>query len=161
NLIATAKRSPDRTALRLDNTKLTYKELDEASARVARFLQSFGVRPGDRVGVMLPNSLEFAILYYGILRAGAVVVPMNVLFKSREISYQLNDCEAALLFAWSGFAAAAQSGATDAGVDFVRLEEGELQKITAKLIPLAEPADRVATDTAVILYTSGTTGKPK
>ena len=70
------------------------------SARVARLLQSFGVRTGDRVALMLPNSLEFAILYYGILRAGAVVVPMNVLFKAREISYQLRDCEAAVLFAW-------------------------------------------------------------
>jgi long-chain acyl-CoA synthetase len=161
NLIETAKRRPDRPAVKLDQLTLTYQQLDAASARVARFLQTLGVHPGERVGLMLPNVPEFAILYYGILRAGGVVVPMNPLFKGREVGYQLADCEATLLFAWSSCASAAQAGADDASTDCVLLGEGELERILSRQVPAPELAKRAPSDTAVLLYTSGTTGKPK
>ena len=71
NLVRTAAISPDRPAVRLDDTVLTYAELDERSSRVANLLTMRGVKPGDRVALMLPNIPEFAVQYYGILRAGA------------------------------------------------------------------------------------------
>ena len=78
---------------------LTYQGLDERSARVAGLLAAHNVEPGDRVGLLLPNVPQFPMLYYGVLRAGAVVVPMNPLLKAREIAYYLEDSGAKLLFA--------------------------------------------------------------
>ncbi|MFE0511932.1 AMP-binding protein, partial [Streptomyces sp. NPDC058964] len=98
-LVDSAARHPDRTAVRLDGATLTYAELDEASARAASLLLAAGVKPGDRVGLMLPNVPAFAVLYYAILRVGAVVVPMNPLLKAREVEYHLDDSAASLLFA--------------------------------------------------------------
>ncbi|MFD7798790.1 AMP-binding protein, partial [Streptomyces anulatus] len=80
-LVETARRQPGRPALRLGERVVTYAELDEHSARFAALLRAEGVRPGDRVALMLPNVPEFVVLYYGVLRAGAVVVPMNPLLK--------------------------------------------------------------------------------
>src|SRR4051812_36084862 len=91
NLIASAERTPDAVAMKLDDFELTFAELDERSARAAGLLRDYGVEPGDRVGIMLPNVPAFAVAYYGILRLGAVVVPMNVLLKARETSFYLSD----------------------------------------------------------------------
>ena len=85
NLTASAERFGERVAQRLDDVEVSYALLDEASARVAGLLAAKGVGPGDRVGIMLPNVPSFAVVYYGILRLGAVVVPMNVLLKGREV----------------------------------------------------------------------------
>jgi long-chain acyl-CoA synthetase len=156
-----AKRHPDRPALKLDDAVLTYAQLDDASARVARLLADRGVDPGDRVGVMLPNVPYFAGCYYGVLRAGGVVVPMNVLLKAREVAFYLADSEAKLVFAWHQFAAAAEQGAAEAGAELRAIKPGESEQTLAALDPLTEVAERDGDDTAVILYTSGTTGKPK
>src|SRR4051794_40967942 len=86
-LTESAGRHPDRPALKLDDTTMSYEALDEATARVAGLLQQRGIGAGDRVGVMLPNVPHFAIVYYGVLRAGGVVVPMNVLLKGREVKF--------------------------------------------------------------------------
>src|SRR3954452_25148415 len=118
-LTETAAEHGDRTAMRLDDAALTYSELDEASARVAALLRDKGVEPGDRVGVMLPNVPYFAVAYYGVLRAGGVVVPMNVLLKGRDVKFYLSDPEAKALFAWHDFADAAEKGAKEAGADLV------------------------------------------
>src|SRR5499427_9408844 len=161
NLLETTRHHADRVALKLDDVQLTYRDLDRASGRLAGWLRDSGIRPGDRVGIMLPNVPEFAVAYYGALRAGAAVVPMNVLLKQREVAFHLGDSEAALLFAWSTFAEAAEAGAAEAGARCVLLGPGDLDALTADSAPLAEPAERHAEDTAVILYTSGTTGRPK
>jgi long-chain acyl-CoA synthetase len=145
-----------RPALKLGDATTTYAELDAASARVAGLLRARGVNPGDRVAIMLPNVPQFAIAYYGILRAGAVVVPMNVLLKQREVAFHLSDSGAKVLFAWPDFAQAAGRGGADAGAEVVLVGTGELGRE-----PLAEVAQRSGDDTAVILYTSGTTGEPK
>src|SRR3954449_8007291 len=105
-LTETASRHGDRTALKLDDIELTYEQLDGAAARVAGLLEAKGVGPGDRVGIMLPNVPYFPIVYYGVLRAGAIVVPMNVLLKGREVAFYLEDPEAKLVFAWGDFAEA-------------------------------------------------------
>jgi len=101
-LTRTAGQDGDRPAVRLGEAAMPYRELDEASARVAGLLRERGLEPGDRVGVMLPNTPEFAVTYYGVLRTGGVVVPMNPLLKAREVAYYLGDSGARLLFAWHG-----------------------------------------------------------
>ena len=157
----TAGRAPDRVAVRLGDVALTYAELDQRSARLAAVLRERGLRPGDRVGVMLPNVPEFPVAYYGVLRAGGVVVPMNVLLKRREIAFYLEDSGAELLLAWHGFAAEARDGAADAGVELIEVEPAAFAELLAGAEPLPEIASTEPDDTAVILYTSGTTGKPK
>jgi long-chain acyl-CoA synthetase len=156
-----AERESSRTAIKLDDAEVSYAQLDEASARVARLLEDRGVGPGDRVGIMLPNVPYFPICYYGVLRAGGVVVPMNVLLKQREVCFYLSDPEAKLLFAWEGFADDAVAGAKDAGAECVIVSVGEFEQELAKHEPKPEVADTADDDTAVILYTSGTTGTPK
>ena len=84
-LTDTAAKHADRPALKLDDAVLNYAMLNEAATRVAGLLKEKGVAPGDRVGIMLPNVPYFGAAYYGILRAGGVVVPMNVLLKGREV----------------------------------------------------------------------------
>jgi long-chain acyl-CoA synthetase len=156
-----AAKVPESPAVRLGEAELSYAELDDRSARLATLLREKGLRPGDRVGVMLPNVLEFPISYYGVLRAGCVVVPMNVLLKRREIAFYLEDSGSKLLLAWHGFAAEAGDGAADAGVEAIEVEPGGFAAMLAELEPTPGLADTDADDTAVILYTSGTTGKPK
>ncbi|HJW35222.1 MAG TPA: AMP-binding protein, partial [Actinomycetes bacterium] len=161
NLVEAKDMYPDRVAVRLDELALTYAEFDERSARVAGLLAARGVAPGDRVGLMLPNIPEFPVLYYGVLRAGAVVVPMNPLLKAREVEYYLADSGARVVFAWPAVAAEAAKGAEAAGADFVPVAPGGLDQLLAGHAPRSAVADRAADDTAVILYTSGTTGRPK
>jgi long-chain acyl-CoA synthetase len=156
-----AARVPDSSAVRLGDAELTYADLDDRSARMATLLLEKGLQPGDRVGVMLPNVLEFPIAYYGVLRAGAVVVPMNVLLKRREIAFYLEDSGAKLLLAWHGFAAEAEGATADAGVELIEVEPASFAAMLAEREPTPGLADSAEEDTAVILYTSGTTGKPK
>ncbi len=152
---------PDHPAVRLGTESVSYAELDERSARLAALLLARGLRSGDRVGVMLPNVLEFPVAYYGVLRAGGVVVPMNVLLKRREIAFYLDDSGAGLLLAWHGFCGEARDGAADAGAELIEVEPESFAALLAAHEPAAGLADTDADDTAVILYTSGTTGKPK
>jgi long-chain acyl-CoA synthetase len=161
NLLETTRHHADLVAVRLDDVRFTYADLDSASGRLAGWLRDNGIRPGDRVGIMLPNVPDFAVAYYGALRAGAAIVPMNVLLKRREVAYYLSDSGASLLVAWNAFAEAAEAGADEAGTRCVLVRPGDLDALTAGSTPLAEPVDRVPDDTAVILYTSGTTGRPK
>ncbi|HXR60031.1 MAG TPA: long-chain fatty acid--CoA ligase, partial [Solirubrobacterales bacterium] len=156
-----AGRAPRTVAVRLGPLELTYAELDDRSSRLATLLREKGLRTGDRVGVMLPNVLEFPISYYGVLRAGGVVVPMNVLLKRREIAFYLEDSGAKLLLAWHGFGEEARGGAEDAGAELVEVEPEAFAELLGGHEPDADLAATDEEDTAVILYTSGTTGKPK
>jgi long-chain acyl-CoA synthetase len=152
---------PERAAVKLDAAELSYADLDAASARVAGLLHAKGLQPGDRVGVMVPNVPYFAVVYYGVLRAGGVVVPMNVLLKPREVSYYLTDPEAHFLFAWHELADVAHAGSDEAHADCLLVEPGDFERMLGRSKPAPEPIDRDGADTAVILYTSGTTGTPK
>ena len=160
-LTETAAEHGDRVAFKLDDAELTYAALDGASARVAGLLKAKGVEPGDRVGLMLPNVPYFPAIYYAILRAGAVVVPMNVLLKEREVAYYLDDSGAKLLFAWHGFAEAADAGGAAAGSECILVTPGEFEQLLGEQDPAEDVVERGSDDTAVILYTSGTTGQPK
>ena len=160
-LTESASRTPALPAIRLGDVELSYGELDELSARLAALLGEKGVGPADRVGVMLPNVPEFPIAYYGVLRAGAVVVPMNVLLKRREIAFYLEDSGSKLLLAWHGFCAEAREGAADAGAELIEVEPASFAELLAEHEPAVGLHETEEEDTAVILYTSGTTGKPK
>src|SRR3954462_8031455 len=128
-LTDTAAEHGDQIAIKLDDTELPYKFLDGASAHVAGLLKAKGVEPGDRVGIMLPNVPYFAAIYYGILRLGAVVVPMNPLLKGREGEFYLKDPEAKVMFAWHDFAEAAEKGASAAGAEAILVKPGEFEEI--------------------------------
>ncbi|HWT24883.1 MAG TPA: long-chain fatty acid--CoA ligase [Solirubrobacteraceae bacterium] len=156
-----AERHPERPALKLDDAVLTYAQLDGATRHVAGLLKSKGLEPGDRVGIMLPNVPYFGVVYYGVLRAGGVVVPMNVLLRGREVSFYVRDPEAKILFAWHGFEEAAREGAEEAGAELVTVTPGEFEALVGSAEPVGGLEDRDGSDTAVILYTSGTTGTPK
>ncbi|MDF0532606.1 long-chain fatty acid--CoA ligase [Tsukamurella sp. 8F] len=161
NLVATAAAYPDRVALKCDDLTYTYAEFDRAAARVATRLADAGIRPGDRVGIMLPNTPAFAIAFYGIMRAGAIAVPMNPLLKAREVEYYLANTSASSLLATSAFADAARAGADAAGAQCTLIDDAGLEALLDGIPAQAAPVPRAADDTAVVLHTSGTTGKPK
>jgi long-chain acyl-CoA synthetase len=161
NLSRSAGAGPNAPAVKLDDAVLSYAALDEASARVAGLLAARGVVAGDRVGIMLPNVPYFPIVYYGILRLGAVAVPMNVLLKGRETAFYLKDAGAKAVFAWTDFSEHARSGAAAAAADCIDVDTGVFDQLLTTAEPLWEVAPREDGDSAVILYTSGTTGTPK
>jgi long-chain acyl-CoA synthetase len=131
------------------------------TAKAAALLRDRDVKPGDRVGLMLPNVPAFVVIYYGILRAGAIVVPMNVLLKRREVGYYLEDSGARLLLAFDEIREEAEAGAAEANAQAMVLQRGGLPKWLQPYDAEPAVAETAPDDTAVILYTSGTTGQPK
>jgi long-chain acyl-CoA synthetase len=162
-LMAGAAERPDHPAVKLNDRVVSYAELDRAARGVANALHARGLEPGQQVAVMIPNVPEFTIAYFGILYAGCAVVPLNVLLSAPEVSYHLQDSEARLLIAHPLFEKPASMGAQGAGVPVAWSEGGGPGDLAA--MQLVNPVDALhptdPDDTAVILYTSGTTGKPK
>jgi long-chain acyl-CoA synthetase len=169
-----ASRDPGKVAVMLDDYRLRYAEVNGAANKVANALVKLGVQPGDKVAIMLPNTPHFPICYYGILKAGATVVPLNVLFKQNEVQYHLEDSDAVALIAWEGFAGEAAPGfrraeschnliVVQAPGSTAELPEGAtgFNQLLADNAPAFDTVQRMPDDTAVILYTSGTTGRPK
>jgi long-chain acyl-CoA synthetase len=159
SLVDTARRHGDSPAIRLDDVTVTYRDLEESSRRVAGLLADYRIAPGDRVALMLPNVAQFAALYYGVLRAGGIVVPMNPLLKDREITHYLADSGARLIFVLAGADLEAAAAAERLDVAVVTVD-GDIDGWPVA-DSLGEVVDRRPEDTAVILYTSGTTGLPK
>jgi long-chain acyl-CoA synthetase len=172
-----ARRYPTRDALVLGDTRISYAELDSRSNRVANLLVERGIEPGDTVAMSFPNVPEFPIVYYGILKAGAVVVPLNIMLKGREIAYHLEDSGAKAYFCFEGgpdlpigeFGRAGFGSASQCSDMFVAGGEPgtgttDIPSLEAALVGASDVFStvvRAPQDTAVILYTSGTTGKPK
>ena len=126
HFIRAAQRFPDNVAvIEPGHGTITYRDLATLSDRLRDRLHALGVRPGDRVGIMLPNVPYFPAAYFGALRAGAAIVPMNVLLKEREVAYYLGDSGAKVLFAWHEFADAAHAGADQTGAECVLVEPGD------------------------------------
>ena len=167
-LSETAHAAPDRPVATYDGGRLTYRELDHASDLVSAALAASGIEPGDRVALQLPNIPQFLISYFGILKAGAVVVPLNVLLRAPEVAFHLGDSGARVLITWEGVLAEAAKGAEAAGVETIYAVGRAASEVAApferlldRAAPPREAVTREPTDTAVIIYTSGTTGRPK
>jgi long-chain acyl-CoA synthetase len=170
-----ARLTPDRVAVSFASQHLTYAQLNASADQVAAGLHAIGIRAGDHVALSCPNVPWFPIAYFGILKAGAVVVPLNILLKPREIAYHLADSRAKAFIAFEGTAelplgAMAKAGCTEAGCPhFIVMPrdpsappagETTLAALMRDAASFHSPR-REPGDTAVLLYTSGTTGQAK
>jgi len=175
----TARRHPDRDAVVLGDSRLDYRTLNAKANAVANLLVSRGIKPGDKVALSCPNLPQFPAVYFAILKTGAVVVPLNVLLKGREVAYHLEDSDAKAYVCFEGtpelpMAAEGWAGFTQAdrcetfflitatpGAESPIEGAETLHSAVAGQPATFETVVTEATDTAVILYTSGTTGQPK
>jgi long-chain acyl-CoA synthetase len=180
-LESSAQKHPEREAIVFPATgrRMTYAEVDLVANMVANLLVSKGIQPGDKVALSCPNLPYFPLVYWGILKAGATVVPLNVLLKAREVTYHLDDSDAKAYFCFEGTAELPIGKEGYAG--FQDAEKCEHFFLITAALDGESPFDGVPTfgqalagmdgtfssvetdedDTAVILYTSGTTGQPK
>jgi long-chain acyl-CoA synthetase len=175
-----ARLRPDREAIVCHNTRLTYKQLNDFASKIANGLREIGIQAGDKVALSCPNLPYFPAAYYGILKLGAVVVPLNVLFKSREVAYHLQDSDAKAVMVFEGTPELPLAETVKAAFDAVESCEHlivmmanpmtqeipfEAAKTLTQLTFFAsdkfETHPTLGDDTATILYTSGTTGQPK
>lgn len=166
-LCETARALPDATALMDGEARWSYRDVAREVELFAAHLRSLGITPGQQVAVLLPNSPAFTVAYFGILHAGATVVPLSFLSVAREIAFALEDSECIALVSSVAFGDTAREAFEAAPGCHNLLFVAE----DATLLPLIDaPVDRSlscdlaptrADDRAVILYTSGTTGQPK
>lgn len=172
-LDVTANKYPDGTAVILDDFKMTWRELAAYAHRVANILRSKGIGKGDKVAMMIPNTPHFPMIYYGILHTGAAVVPVNVLYRQSEIEHYLIDSEAKVFFAFKIFEEEARKAfmSSENCKDLIVISApGDMEdpKVGENFTKIMMQADSdfdtfqtMPDDTAIILYTSGTTGTPK
>ena len=160
-LTESAAKFPDRTNIRLDDVALSYSAMDMVSQKVAGLLRAKGIEQGDRVAIMLPNVPHFPMVYFGSLRLGATVVPMNVLLTGREVTFYLENSGAKVIVVWHDFAEAAITGAEGTDCEVISIHPDEVAGLIGDVEGVEEVAEVEPDDTAVILYTSGTTGTPK
>ncbi|MGN7202536.1 long-chain-fatty-acid--CoA ligase [Arthrobacter sp. SAFR-044] len=166
-LAESAQRTPDSIALVVGEDQVSYGDLWRQTRGYAGALRARGIGPGDAVAVLIPNVPDFARVYYAILSLGAIVVPVHALLKAREIEYVLEDSGARLLICAAPLLTEGAAGASASGVDVLTVmapDDGGFPRLEAE----ADAAEPIRTyepcrpsDTATILYTSGTTGKPK
>ncbi|MDP9985920.1 long-chain acyl-CoA synthetase [Arthrobacter oryzae] len=166
-LAESAKRTPDSIALVVGEEQVSYGDLWRQTRAYAGALRARGIGPGDAVAVLIPNVPDFARVYYAILSLGAIVVPVHALLKAREIEYVLQDSGAKLLICAAPLLGEGAAGATASGIDVLKVmapDDGGFPRLEAEAAD-AEPIRTYEpcrpSDTATILYTSGTTGKPK
>jgi long-chain acyl-CoA synthetase len=156
-LTTSAAAFPAKTAIVAGDTEIDYATLDTLARMFAGALRDLGVRPGEHVALVLPNVPQFTIAYFGCHYAGNPVVPLNVMLTAEELAYHLADSEAVAVVVWDAFAPAVHQAA--AGIPTVRHILSPDLAATAR--PVAEAHPTTPDDTAVVLYTSGTTGRAK
>jgi long-chain acyl-CoA synthetase len=165
---------PSKPAIVIGDTSLSYETVHAYAQKFAGALAAKGVRRGQHVALMLPNVPQFTIAYFAAQYLGAVVVPLNVLLTPDEIAYHLTDSDAVALVAWEGFWDQAKAGfdrvdtckhliVARANPSDLGAPEGahSMTALMGAADPVLEVPDTMPDDTAVILYTSGTTGRPK
>jgi long-chain acyl-CoA synthetase len=165
---------PKKAALIIGPTTLSYETLHGHAQKLAGGLAKLGIKRGQHVALMLPNVPQFTIAYFAAHYLGCPVVPLNVLLTPDEIAYHLSDSDAVALIAWEGFGEQAQAGFNRAETckhfivskadpsDTSAPSSGQsFTALIASAEPVKELPDTMPDDTAVILYTSGTTGRPK
>ncbi|MCA1824351.1 MAG: long-chain fatty acid--CoA ligase [Mycobacteriales bacterium] len=166
-LAESAARYPDKHAVVLGDTRLPFGAVWDQARRYAAVLRERGAGPSDKIALLLPNIPHFPFAYYGVLALGAVVVPVHALLKAEEIAFVLSDSGAKLLICAAPLLGEGAKGAELAGVDVLSVLDGGDASVTRidELAAQAEPIERYVLrdehDPAVVLYTSGTTGKPK
>ena len=166
-LAESAVRYADRTAAVLGPLRITYAELWDEAKRYAVVLRSKGIGEGDKVALLLPNTHHFPLAYFGVLALGGVAVPVHALLKAEEIEYVLTDSGSMALVCAAPLLGEGAKGAELAGVPVLAVMDGgdasveRLDELAASAKGIEAIVPRDAHDTAVVLYTSGTTGKPK
>ncbi|GAA5196015.1 long-chain fatty acid--CoA ligase [Rugosimonospora acidiphila] len=171
-LAESARRYPNKTAVVDGDLRVPYARLWQEARGFAAALRELGVRPGDAVALLAPNTVDFPRAYYGALALGAVVVPVHLLLTAGEAAYVLRDSGARLLICHTSQLAMGAAAAASAGVPVVTVgpagptnestvDTTRLEDVGAPLAPLPTFESRQAEDPAVILYTSGTTGQSK
>jgi long-chain acyl-CoA synthetase len=171
-----SKRYPDKPAFTYNDRLISYKQTNEAVNRLANGLTNLGIVPGDKIALTCLNLPEFPIIYFAIIRMGAIVVPLNVLLKKDEIEYHLRDSDAKAYICYEGSSEIPMAKAGRAAFDavetcqhFITISANpDAADITGTLSDLMEGQSPVfeifpsnAEDSCVIIYTSGTTGRPK
>jgi long-chain acyl-CoA synthetase len=172
-LSETAVATPGATAHICGGTATTYRQFDEQAGRFAAGLRGLGLGTGDVVAAQLPNIPQFLTVYFGTLRAGMVLLPLNPLLMAPELEYQLGDAAARVLIGSEGMHAEAAKACQVLGIPLYLVPAGD-GPVPDGTRPVSELADtrplgqeggdvvpRAADDTAVLVYTSGTTGRPK
>lgn len=167
-----ARRNPDGEAIVFDDLRLTFGTLLEQAQRVAAYLHRSGVRPGDRVVILLPNTPHFPIIYYGALYAGAIAVPLNFMQTSRELHYLFDDITPAIVFYWADLADTVEAALSAAKItprlvlvepdlkpQHPRQGDSFLQEM-AQPTTLPAMAETRPDDVAVIIYTAAYAGRP-
>ncbi|HUR50753.1 MAG TPA: long-chain fatty acid--CoA ligase [Mycobacteriales bacterium] len=166
-LAESATRFADNTAVVIGDLRLTYAQLWGHAKQYASVLRDRGVEPGDRVALLLPNTPHFPLAYFGTLALGAVAVPVHALLKAEEIEYVLTDSGAKVLVCAAPLLGEGAKGAELAGVPVLAVMDGgdatieRIDNLALEAAPIEALVPRDPDETAVILYTSGTTGKPK
>ncbi|KGK85079.1 AMP-binding protein [Desulfosporosinus sp. HMP52] len=166
-LSKTAQILPNKTVMHYENESITYGQLDKEVNNLAQGLMDLGLKPSDKVAVILGNCPNFVRIYFAILRAAGTVVPLNPLYKADEIHYVLNDAEVKLLIIDQELLPMIREvRAEKSDLDIIAIggtkEEG-IASFEELLKKEAEPVDRNVEekDLAVCIYTSGTSGRPK
>jgi long-chain acyl-CoA synthetase len=157
-LSESANKYPDVRALVCDDITASYSGLSDDVTRFADYLIYGGLRPGDRVGVMLPNGPEFAVVFYGVLHAGGVVVPLNPALHARAVEFYLTITGATTLFVRPRHALAKTVAAVTAGAQPVEIGSHGIAQLTTGFAGRAEPVTRAACEAAVVLPVAETTG---
>ena len=159
--------APDKVAIRFEDREITYRELDASADKVASGLAALGIEPGDRVSIHVDNRPEFISIFLGVMRAGAVLVPTNVMYTGPEIEHILNDSGARLLFILGPFADKVKKIDAPTLEKTIVLGDSDLDGAQSfQEFMAGASGERPAVDidpakVAIIQYTSGTTGQPK
>jgi long-chain acyl-CoA synthetase len=157
---------PNKTALIFEGKFFTYTDLDQMANRIANGLRGLGIKRGDRVALFLPNIPEFVICYLGILKIGAVAVSLNVMLKSGEVKFILNDCTAKALITTEELCENVPDWELPE-LKHILIAEGKvskgmsLEQLMASASSDARAIEMERNEPAAIVYTSGTTGFPK